>query len=73
MKKIFGLILILFGLNSCAESLALLGPASSIGGGNVAQSTITSALSYGVKKQTGKTALEHAVNYVEKYNSKEKE
>tara|TARA_Y100000996_G_scaffold289295_1_gene228530 strand:+ start:147 stop:488 length:342 start_codon:yes stop_codon:yes gene_type:complete len=69
MKKILGLITILFGLSSCAESLALLGPAStSIGGGNVVQSTLTSAFSYGVKKQTGKTPIEHAMDYVEKNN-----
>ena len=35
MKKIFGLILTLILLTGCAESLALLGPAStSISGGN---------------------------------------
>ena len=73
MKKIFALLLSLVLLSSCAESLALLGPAStSVGGGNVAQSAFSSALSYGVKKQTGKSPMEHAISYAEKHNPERK-
>ena len=56
-------------LTGCAESLALLGPAStSATGGNLAQSAVSSAVSFGVKKQTGKTPMEHAIMYVQKHN-----
>ena len=73
MKKLIGLLITLFALNGCANSLALLGPAStSLTGGNVAQSAISSAVSYGVKKQTGKTPSQHAMAYVQKYNPENK-
>ena len=46
-----------------------LGPASSVaGGGNIAQSAVSSAVSYGVKKQTGMSPSEHAIAYVQKHN-----
>ena len=51
MKKILILLTSITLLGGCAETIALLGPASSlIGGGNVVQSTVSSAVSYGVKK-----------------------
>ena len=69
MKKIVSLLLTLVLLTGCAESLALLGPAStSATGGNLAQSAVSSAVSFGVKKQTGKTPMEHAIMYVQKHN-----
>ena len=53
MNKILIIILLAITLSGCANSLAFLGPASSLaGGGNVAQSAVSSAASYGVKKQT---------------------
>ena len=53
MKKISGLLTALLLLSGCAETMALLGPAStSIGGGNVLRSTVSSTISYAVKKQT---------------------
>ena len=69
MKKIFGFLITLFLLNGCAESVALLG--TSVGGvsnGKIVQSSLTSSISYGVKKQTGKGPLEHARDYVKKMN-----
>ena len=74
MKKTLSLLIALFFLNGCAESLALLGPASSsaLGGGNILQSSITTAASYGIKKQTGKSPAEHALAYVKKYNPNNK-
>ena len=57
-------------LNGCAESLALLGPGAS--NGRFVQSSLNSAISYGVKKQTGKSPLEHAIAYVEKKNPERK-
>ena len=67
MKKIFGFLLGLTLLTGCAESLALLGPTSTaVTGGNIAQSAFSSAVNYGIKKQTGKGPLEHAKDYVKK-------
>ena len=73
MKKVFFLLSSLFLLNGCAESVALLG--SSVGGassGKMLQSSLNSAISYGVKKQTGKGPLEHVVAYAEKINPEKK-
>ena len=53
--------------------MAFLGPASSVAqGGNIAQSAMSSVVSYGVKKQTGMTPSEHAVAYVQKHNPENK-
>ena len=57
-------------LNGCAESLALLGPGAS--NGRLVQSSLNSAISYGVKKQTGKTPLEHVIAYAEEKNPEKK-
>ena len=70
MKKILLLLSALFLLNGCAESLALIGPGAS--NGRFVQSSLNSAISYGVKKQTGKTPLEHAIAYAEKKNPERK-
>ena len=73
MKKIFSLLVALLLLSGCAESIALLGPAStSVTGGNIAQSSFSSAMSYGVKKQTGKSPVEHAIAYAEEKNPERK-
>ena len=61
----------IFLLNGCAESLALLGTSTS--NGKILQSSLNSAVSYGVKKQTGKTPLEHAVAYAESVNPEKKQ
>ncbi len=71
MKKILLLLSTIFLLNGCAESLALLGPGAS--NGRFVQSSLNSAISYGVKKQTGKTPLEHAIAYAEKRNPERKQ
>tara|TARA_B100000575_G_C23091936_1_gene629571 strand:- start:219 stop:611 length:393 start_codon:yes stop_codon:yes gene_type:complete len=63
MKKIFGLLITLLFLNGCAQSVALLGTSPS--SGKIVQSSFNQAISYGVKKQTGKTPLEHAIEYAE--------
>ena len=73
MKKIFCLLISLILLNGCAESVALLG--SSVGGvsnGKIIQSSLNSAVSYGVKQQTGKSPLEHAIAYAEEKNPEKK-
>ena len=70
MKKIVLLLSIIFLLNGCAESLALLGSGTS--NGRFVQSSLNSAISYGFKKQTGKTPLEHAIAYAEEKNPERK-
>ena len=73
MKKILGFLLGLTLLTGCAESLALLGTTStSLTGGNISQSAISSAVSLGVKKQTGKSPVEHAMSYAEEMNPQKK-
>tara|TARA_B100001248_G_scaffold92275_1_gene68441 strand:+ start:12996 stop:13403 length:408 start_codon:yes stop_codon:yes gene_type:complete len=66
MKKILLLFTTLLLLNGCAESLALLGSGAS--NGRIVQSSLNSAISYGIKKQTGKSPLEHAIAYAEEIN-----
>ena len=70
MKKILLLLSTIFLLTGCAESLALLGSGAS--NGRLVQSSLNSAISYGVKKQTGKTPLEHAIAYAEIKNPERK-
>ena len=73
MKKVLFLLSILFLLNGCAESVAFLG--SSVGGassGKMFQSSLNSAISYGVKHQTGKTPLGHVLAYAEEKNPEKK-
>ena len=73
MKKIFVFLITLFLLNGCAESVALLGTSiSGVSNGKIVQSSLTSSISYGVKKQTGKGPLEHVKDYAEKINPERK-
>ena len=74
MKKGFFLLIFLFLLNGCAESVALLG--SSVGGassGKMLQSSLNSAISYGIKKQTGKTPFGHVLAYADEKNPEKKQ
>tara|TARA_B100000941_G_C28319650_1_gene455825 strand:+ start:39 stop:431 length:393 start_codon:yes stop_codon:yes gene_type:complete len=70
MRKIFGFLVALLLLNGCAESVALLGSGAS--NGRIVQSSLNSAISIGVKKQTGKTPLEHAIAYADEINPEKK-
>ena len=70
MGKILGILITLFLLNGCAESVALLGTGAS--NGKIVQSTFNSVISYGVKKQTGKTPIGHAIAYAEEKNPEKK-
>ena len=73
MKKIFGFLIVLILLTGCANSLTLLGPTSTaVTGGNIAQTALSSTLNYGVKKQTGKSPMEHAMTYAEELNPHKK-
>ena len=70
MKKTLFLLSLLILLNGCAESIALLSTGAS--NGRIVQSSVNSAISYGVKKQTGKTPLEHAITFAEEKNPEKK-
>ena len=74
MRKIFVLLTTMLLLNGCAESVALLGTSfSGASNGKIIQSSLNSAVSYSVKKQTGKGPLEHVKAYAEKINLEKEE
>ena len=67
------IFIVLITLNGCANSVAILGPASTTaGGGKITQSAFTSSVSIGIKKQTGKSPMEHVIAYAEKHNPEKK-
>ena len=70
MKRLIFLLSIIFLLNGCAESIALLSTGAS--NGKIVQSTFNTAISYGVKTKTGKTPIEHAIAYAEEKNPEKK-
>ena len=69
MKKIFTILVYFLFLSGCIETASLMAPMSGVASGKVAQTTINSAVSFGIKKKTGKSPMEHAINLAEK-NSK---
>ena len=70
MKKIFILLISMFLLVGCIESIVTLGGGAA--NGKVFQSSLQSGASYGIKKTTGKTPIGHALNYVNKNNTPKK-
>ena len=70
MKKLFLLLSSMFLLVGCIESVAVIGGGAA--NGNIVQSSFQSGLSYGVKKQTGKSPLEHALAYAGEKNPNNK-
>ena len=76
MKKNLCLLVMFTLLSGCYGSMAFLGSASTTAAsgasGNIARGAFTSTVSYGVKKQTGKLPIEHAVSYAEEKNSLQK-
>ena len=73
MKKNLWLLVIFTLLSGCFGSMAFLGPASTTAAsgasGNIARGAFTSTVSFGIKKQTGKLPIEHAVAYADEKNS----
>ena len=59
MRKLIGLLISLFFLSGCFETSLVVGPV--IGGveGKLVQSSMSTALSYGIKQQTGKYPIQH--------------
>ena len=73
IKKTSYLFMLIILLNGCVESVALLGTtAGGASSGKMIQSTLQSTISYGIKKQTGKTPLGHALAYAEVHNPEKK-
>ena len=68
MKKIFILLGSMFLLVSCVESVAVIGTGAT--NGKMVQSSLQSGVSFGIKKQTGKTPVQHALDYAKKTNFK---
>jgi len=63
MKKV--LILIFFGmlLTGCyTSSLTVVGPATGVMSGKISETAASTSLNYIVKKNTGKTAMEHVLS-----------
>ena len=59
MRKLIGLLMLLFLLSGCFETSLVMGPAIGGAQGKLAQSSISTALSYGVKYKTGKYPIQH--------------
>ena len=73
MKNLFVFTTLIILLTGCVETMALLGPASSIvGGANIVHSSISSAASYGVKKTTGRSPMQHVLAYSKEKNPNKK-
>jgi hypothetical protein len=64
MKKIFILLTSMILLVGCVESVAVVGGGAS--NGKLMQSALNSTASYGIKKQTGKSPIQHFLNYSKK-------
>ena len=72
MKKIFILLSLMLFLTGCIESLALVGPVTGASNGKIVQSSLKEAISYGIKKGTGKSPIEHALAYAKEKNPEKK-
>ena len=59
MRKLIVLLILLFLLPGCFETSLVMGPAIGGAQGKLAQSSVSTALSYGVKYKTGKYPIQH--------------
>ena len=63
MKRV--LILLFFGmlLTGCySSSLTVVGPATGVASGKISETAASTSLNYVIKKQTGKTPIEHVLS-----------
>ena len=66
LKKIIVGLFLLFFLNGCVQSTALLGPAITIGTtGNVMQASVQLGTNHAIKQETGKDAFTHITDAVD--------
>ena len=74
LKKIFAGLFLLFFLNGCVQSAALLGPAYTLASsGNIYQAGLSYGSNQAVKKITGKSPTENIQNLVDNKKKKIKE
>ena len=66
MKNILILLGSMFLLVGCVESVAVLSTGAGAANGKLVQSSINTGISYGIKKQTGKSPMGHALAYNDK-------
>ena len=63
MKKIIGLLFFGIFLTGCyANSLTMVGPATGVASGKLSETATSTTINHIVKKQTGKTPLEHVLS-----------
>ena len=76
MRNVIGLLLLGLFLSGCyTNSLVYVGPATGVVQGRTAETLISTSVNYTVKKQTGKSPIEHVLTkqQVETYESKKKQ
>ena len=74
LKKIFAGLFLLFFLNGCVQSTALLGPAYTLASsGNMYQAGLSYGSNQAVKKITGKSPTENIKSFVDNKKKKNKE
>jgi hypothetical protein len=75
MRNLIGLLLLGLFLSGCyTNSLVYVGPATGVVQGRTAESLISTSVNYAVKKQTGKSPIEHILTreQIATYESKKK-
>jgi len=75
MRNLIGLLLIGLFLSGCyTSSLVYVGPATGVVQGRTAETLISTSINYTVKKQTGKSPIEHVLTkeQIATYESKKK-
>jgi hypothetical protein len=75
MRNLIGLLLLGLFLSGCyTNSLVYVGPATGVLQGRTAESLISTSVNYAVKKQTGKSPIEHVLTreQITNYESKKK-
>ena len=74
LKKIIAGLFLLFFINGCVQSTALLGPAMTVAStGNVYQAGLSYGSSQAIKKMTGKTPAENVKSFLDNNNNTVKE
>ena len=59
MSRLIALLISLFLLSGCFETSLVMGPAIGGAQGKLAHSSVSTALSYGIKQKTGKYPIQH--------------
>jgi len=75
MRNLIGLLLLGLFLSGCyTNSLVYVGPATGVIQGRTAETLVSTSVNYVVKKQTGKTPIEHILTkqQIATYESKKK-